>query len=125
MRFTSNLTAILALLSSTASVFAVDHLRTSTGPNGVSGGTWTTSNGAVYGNLNVNEGCRTLAVPGMTDFCIDWANRRAHFYFEGQGKRCMRQTTSDSYNCNGGTCHRGEWDEVFCNWRVAGEKEGE
>ena len=43
-----------------------------------SNGTWQGDNGA-WGNINFNEGCRDLPIPGLVEFCIDWMNRRAHF----------------------------------------------
>ncbi|KAF6753781.1 hypothetical protein DFP72DRAFT_900533 [Ephemerocybe angulata] len=115
MRFTTSLSALLVTLCSTGFVLA-DHLTTYAG-GGHSTGTWTTGFGT-YTNINTDDGCHNNpGPPALTFFCIDWPNRRLHFVFANQAKRCMRQVSSDSYNCNGGTCQRGEWDEVGCTWK--------
>ena len=49
----------------------------------------------------------------MNTLCMDWNNPRAHFYFDGQGKRCIAQN-SESTDQNG-VVHA-IWLEVLCNW---------
>lgn len=32
-------------------------------------------------------------MPGMTEFCVDWKNARAHFRFAGMSdKSCLKET---------------------------------
>ncbi|KAK4031803.1 hypothetical protein C8A01DRAFT_21038 [Parachaetomium inaequale] len=68
-----------------------------------------------------SDGCRSTPVPGMTEFCIDEANDRAHFRFSHQSdKRCMRvydsewQTCSDDFQF--ATCAKEYYQEVQCDW---------
>ncbi|RGP79798.1 hypothetical protein FLONG3_2112 [Fusarium longipes] len=72
-------------------------------------------------NFNANEGCRTIPVPALTDFCIDWGKRRAHFRFSGQGKRCMIQDSENRLACSASSCWKTTWKEVPCNWRTNSE----
>ncbi|KAL3953926.1 hypothetical protein ACCO45_011882 [Purpureocillium lilacinum] len=44
-----------------------------------------------YDFNNANSGCYGIPVPGMVEFCLDTVEKRAHFRFEGQGKRCLRK----------------------------------
>ncbi|KAH6869712.1 hypothetical protein BKA70DRAFT_1131631 [Coprinopsis sp. MPI-PUGE-AT-0042] len=125
MRFASYLTAVLVAISSAGSVMA-DRMTTYTGcPTGGacdSQGTFFTAFGQY--NIDANDGCRGWpGVPSMYNICIDWRLRRAHFFFEGQAKRCIQEFSSTAYNCNGGTCWRGEWEEVACTWPTAQEGE--
>jgi hypothetical protein len=78
-----------------------------------------------FGSYKVtpHSGCHSTGVPGMTEFCIDWDNSRAHFKFSHQNfKRCLRKNpagerfTNDS--CPGGECWRDTWPEVQCTWNV-------
>lgn len=71
--------------------------------------------------LNANGGCRDPPDPNMYELCMDWNNNRAHFYFYGQGKRCLRKTVDVSHNWGSGcgidvSCYRSEWTEVGCSW---------
>lgn len=78
-----------------------------------------------YGKYHVdaNEGCRggSTSVPGLTQLCVDWDKKRAHFQFIHQEyKRCMRQRYSRVEICGGGyhsTCAYDHWEEVPCSWR--------
>ncbi|KAF6753798.1 hypothetical protein DFP72DRAFT_1010272 [Ephemerocybe angulata] len=119
----SSVAAILVTLSSTGLVLA-DHMTTWTGASN-SSGRWFSA----FGQHDIpaaNGGCQNLNdhVPGLVELCIDYGRQRAHFYFNGQGKRCLRQVSQTAYNCNGGTCVAREWDEIGCTWRIEG-KEGE
>lgn len=73
---------------------------------------------ASYG-VDASAGCRGTSVPGMTEFCMDWPNKRAHFRFSHQSnKRCLRMDTDVKVGCSGGyDCFRSTWKEVGCNWR--------
>ncbi|KAJ4287882.1 hypothetical protein N0V88_007500 [Collariella sp. IMI 366227] len=42
------------------------------------------------GYIDANEGCRDPNVGSMNNLCMDWGNWRGHFYFDGQGKRCIK-----------------------------------
>jgi hypothetical protein len=53
-----------------------------------------------------------LPIPGLVEFCIDWTNKRAHFRFDGQGKRCMRFESE----VNDLGCWISRWLEAPCNW---------
>ncbi|RGP64498.1 hypothetical protein FLONG3_9557 [Fusarium longipes] len=70
-------------------------------------------------DVNANAGCRGTSVPGMTEFCMDWPNRRAHFRFSHQAnKRCLIIDTDVKISCSGGwDCYRSTWKEVGCTWR--------
>ncbi|CEI66216.1 hypothetical protein FVEN_g4388 [Fusarium venenatum] len=68
--------------------------------------------------VNANTGCRVPGVPHMEEFCIDWDNRRLHFRFGGQDKRCMTQDSESAYGC-GATCYKTTWREIPCYWRMA------
>ncbi len=80
--------------------------------------TWSTA----YGDYSIDsgDGCRDPDVPGMWQLCIDDANVRGHFYFDGQNKRCIRETSDDFQHCSDdfkfATCSTVYWDEVPCTW---------
>lgn len=70
--------------------------------------------------VNANNGCRGTSVPGMTDFCVDWARTRGHFKYSHQDfKRCMIVTSRTGYPCLASECQRYEFGEVGCSWRLA------
>jgi hypothetical protein len=74
-----------------------------------------------YGTYHVDasDGCRSTGVPAMVDFCVDWPRQRGHFRFNGQGKRCMRWTSTSQFSCNtifGDWCEVSMWTEVTCTW---------
>ena len=80
-------------------------------------GLWTTG----YGTYPVNpeEGCRDPAdVPGLNSVCFDWGNKRAHFYFDNQNKRCLSQWHwADIGPCvDNNYCSIQRWVEVPCTW---------
>ncbi|KAH7263764.1 hypothetical protein BKA59DRAFT_506780 [Fusarium tricinctum] len=118
MRF--NITAIIAALASTA---AADRMEVFTdcaafGQCDSSGGTFYTDFGTY--KVNANEGCRRTSVPAMTEFCMDWGNRRGHFRYSGQGnKRCLVQDSENTAACgsSGTDCYKTTWKEVACFWR--------
>ncbi|KAH6869611.1 hypothetical protein BKA70DRAFT_1242325 [Coprinopsis sp. MPI-PUGE-AT-0042] len=101
MRFAGYLTAILVTALSTGSALA-DHMTTYTGCPLIgacnSPGKFITAFGTW--DVDANEGCRDPRCP-----------------------RDVPAVSSTAYNCGGGTCWRGEWDEVGCSWRVAGKEE--
>ncbi|KAK3899491.1 hypothetical protein C8A05DRAFT_18079 [Staphylotrichum tortipilum] len=67
--------------------------------------------------INANEGCRDPSdVPGMNQLCMDWGRQRGHFFFDGQGRRCLRKTEDKENHCAGAVCHRSIWSEVACTW---------
>jgi hypothetical protein len=78
---------------------------------------------SAYGNffLDANEGCRDPPdVPGMWSICMDWGNGRAHFFFDGQAKRCLKRTGADfdvgPCADTSRHCSRQWWEEVACTW---------
>ncbi|KAF6741884.1 hypothetical protein DFP72DRAFT_1023583 [Ephemerocybe angulata] len=101
----SSVAAILVTLSSTRLVLA-DHMTTWTGASN-SSGRWFSA----FGQHDIpaaKGGCQNLndRVPGLVELCIDYGRHRAHFYFSGQGKRCLQEVSSTPYNCNGGCRER-------------------
>ncbi|GAB1319907.1 hypothetical protein MFIFM68171_10117 [Madurella fahalii] len=78
-------------------------------------GVFFTSNGGY--NVDANDGCRGTSVPGMVEFCIDWANNRGRFRFSHQSsKRCLAlQARLHTNMCDG--CSLVTWKEVASNWR--------
>jgi hypothetical protein len=62
-------------------------------------------------NVDASDGCQSTSVPGMVEFCIDWANARGHFRFSHQPfKRCLRLVYDRGIPCGGGgICYRSEW----------------
>jgi hypothetical protein len=77
-----------------------------------------------FGSYHVytQSGCHSTSIPGMTDFCIDWGNSRAHFKFSGQNKRCLRNPGNGERftgnSCPALECWRDVWTEVPCTWDV-------
>jgi hypothetical protein len=73
--------------------------------------------------VDANDGCRGTSVPGMVEFCVDWARQRGHFRFDHQSfKRCMRKASesnmSDPLICpTNNSCVESWWEETPCNWR--------
>ncbi len=110
----------LAALASFATITAADSFELTTWcGNGYcdSYGWWTTCCGRYWVD-NANDGCHYgssyIGVPGMNTICMDWNNRRAHFYFDGQAKRCIAQNSELPNSALGGV--RALWLEVLCNW---------
>jgi len=72
------------------------------------------------------SGCRSNpGPPGMTQLCLDYVNMRGHFYFQGQGKRCI--WVHEWYNnwcadpgvaqmVGTDVCYSTKWIEVDCSW---------
>ncbi len=108
----------LAALASFATIAAADSFEVGTvcGYGSCdSWGWWNTCCGRYWVD-DANDGCHYgtyIGVPGMNTLCMDWNNRRAHFYFDGQGKRCIAQN-SESTDQHGVV--RAIWLEVLCNW---------
>lgn len=68
----------------------------------------------VSGLHNANEGCRNNpGPPGMTSICFDWNNRRGHFVYANQPKRCIKQEWEKG-SSEVGSIRR--WGEVPCTW---------
>ncbi len=77
-------------------------------------GRWVTAFGAYYG-IDADEGCRDPpGVPGLNRLCMDWGNQRGHFFFDGQGRRCLSK--GPDHDCETGNCVC-RWSEVPCTWR--------
>jgi hypothetical protein len=54
-------------------------------------------------------------VPGLNSVCWDWGNRRAQFFSDGQGKRCLRPWSD--LNLDYATGYSvARWKEVACDW---------
>lgn len=81
-------------------------------------GIWRSSYGNYY--ISGEGGCHDPAyVPGMNQLCLDFWHNRGHFYFDGQGKRCLSLFSS----LNIGSCKQDNWcyyiqrwEEVTCTW---------
>ncbi|KAI7763050.1 hypothetical protein LZL87_011193 [Fusarium oxysporum] len=119
MRF--DITAILASLALTASADRMEVFTTCAGFSCRSSDAWFYTDYGTY-SVNAEKGCRGTSVPAMVEFCVDWDNRRAHFRFSGQGKRCMVQDSESAYGC-ASTCYKTTWREIPCNWRMAFEED--
>ncbi|OAL54791.1 hypothetical protein IQ07DRAFT_665196 [Pyrenochaeta sp. DS3sAY3a] len=113
------LTTILAL----APLITADRLLTTSSCHwlGVCGraGEWHNNHGGIY-RIDAREGCRDIDVPYIYDFCIDWGKSRAHFYADGQSKRCLARTGADfdvgPCADTQKQCSRQWWEEVACSW---------
>lgn len=122
MRF--DITAIIASLALTTAAYRME-VFTKCG-----GVTCDSRQGVFYTDfgsyqVNADKGCRKTSVPGMTEFCVDWDRRRAHFKFSHQAtKRCLTQDSETPYGCQG-SCWKTTWREIPCNWRVASPGEEE
>ncbi|PKS05495.1 hypothetical protein jhhlp_008873 [Lomentospora prolificans] len=70
--------------------------------------------------VDASDGCRDPDVPAMKRLCIDQKRARGHFQFNGQGRRCMKETKSDFKTCSDdfqfASCSTSYWDEVPCTW---------
>jgi hypothetical protein len=82
-------------------------------------GTWHTNYGTHY-FIDADDGCRDTDVPAMYQLCMDYSKGRGHFFFEGQGKRCLKETSNDWAHCSDdfqfATCTTIYYDEVPCTW---------
>jgi hypothetical protein len=111
----------LAALASFATIASADSFEInvySTTPDYPKWGYWTTCCGSYY--ILARDGCQynnpdgtTVGVPGMNTLCMDWTNLRGHFYFDGQGKRCIAQN-SETHSPSGMITVI--WFEVLCTW---------
>jgi len=118
--------SVLAVLASLAASATADSMRVDTWCTLTQCNSGTARWDSAYGSywLDANEGCRDPPnVPGMNSICMDWGNKRAHFFFDNQPKRCLRMTEDYEWNafadCNRGlgpSCRRSIWSEVACNW---------
>lgn len=72
-----------------------------------------------FTQIESSDGCHGGGdVPELRQICIDSANERLHFIFNGQGKRCMRVRYKEQYwdGCGAGSCVRWTYDEIGCSW---------
>ncbi|KAK4442840.1 hypothetical protein QBC34DRAFT_386861 [Podospora aff. communis PSN243] len=86
-------------------------------------GFWHNNHGQTFSLPSMGSGCWNPGVPGVTDFCFDPLNNRAHFMAFGQ-KRCLRpEAAIGVYSCHyhykGNDaigCHVSfdKWKEVGC-----------
>ncbi|KAG5807858.1 hypothetical protein H9Q74_007653 [Fusarium xylarioides] len=104
MRFDT--AAILASLALTASADRMGVFTTCSGFTCRSNNAWFHSDFGTY-SVNAEKGCRGTSVPVMPKFCVDWDtdNRRTHFRFSGQGRRCIVQDSESAYGC-AATCYK-------------------
>ncbi|RBA19747.1 hypothetical protein FPRO05_09047 [Fusarium proliferatum] len=116
-----DITAVLASLALTASADRMEVFTTCAGWTCRSNDAWFYTDYGTY-KVNADTGCRGTSVPAMVEFCVDWDNRRAHFRFSGQGKRCMVQDSESAYGC-AATCYKTTWREIPCNWRMVSEED--
>lgn len=81
---------------------------------------WHTNNAGNAVRIDARDGCRSNAVPGMVEFCIDWGNSRGHFRFSSDAnRRCFVRGATQWFadgDCWGIECWRTEWPEVACIW---------
>lgn len=109
------LVAALSAMSTTVSADLLTIYTTcyNTGASCDSFGRWHTAFG--HHDINANEGCRNPSgtVPNMYEFCMDWGNHRAHFYFTGQSKRCMAVLGNLEFTP---LRWMDAWKEVPCTW---------
>ncbi|KAF4953262.1 hypothetical protein FGADI_6128 [Fusarium gaditjirri] len=96
MRF--DITVILASLALTTSANRKEVFTTCAGFTFSSNEAWLYTDYGTY-KFNAEKGCRATSVPAMVEFCVDWDNKRSHFRFSGQGKRCMVQDSESAYGC--------------------------
>ena len=70
--------------------------------------------------VDASDGCRNnIGVPYIYRACYDWSKRRAHYYAEGQPKRCMKEWFYSYKVCSPNLhCHYHDWYDVPCNWRT-------
>ncbi|KAF2625732.1 hypothetical protein BU25DRAFT_109986 [Macroventuria anomochaeta] len=62
-------------------------------------------------------GCGRPNIPYMQELCIDEGKQRAHFRFEGQGRRCMKLEEHQDGGCDGwNTCATNIYTETPCTW---------
>lgn len=70
-----------------------------------------------YGSFNANGGCRPFpGPPGMQSICWDWTNKRGHFFYANQPKRCIRRTFAYVVGDESDGDALEQWDEVPCTW---------
>jgi hypothetical protein len=107
--------AVLGVLAAPALADSIE-INTTCAVNCNSVGVWR-ANGASYSGLNCNTGCRSFSkIPAFSSVCFDWDKTRAHFYFQGQGKRCLKEVSRKEYSCGAQWCRKQVWDEVPCSW---------
>ncbi|KAF4452209.1 hypothetical protein F53441_4949 [Fusarium austroafricanum] len=114
MRF--DITALLMALTMTASADRMEVFTECGGWTCMSYNAWFYTDYGTY-KVNAEKGCRDTSVPAMVEFCVDWDNRRSHFRFSGQGKRCLIQDSESAYGCNANACYKTTWKEIPCSWR--------
>ncbi|UKZ74919.1 hypothetical protein TrVFT333_002589 [Trichoderma virens FT-333] len=105
----------LSALTALSSGVTADYLNVVTncgvfGNCGSEKAVWYTDFG--YNPVDANEGCRDPNIPNMNTLCMDWGNRRGHFFFDGQGKRCIQERAVAEY----GDFSFSTWAEVVCSW---------
>ncbi|KAK4032145.1 hypothetical protein C8A01DRAFT_20748 [Parachaetomium inaequale] len=72
--------------------------------------------------VDASDGCRSnTGVPGMNTLCFGWSgfNRRGHFIFDGQAKRCFRMLDELGVSTNPGLPNGyllSQWAELACYW---------
>jgi len=118
------LQAALATLAALVSLAAADRLRVDieedlNGNFNYFNGRWDSG----YGTYPVDprDGCQDPPdVPGLNNLCLDWnaQHRRGHFYFDNQGKRCIKFTgVSWRDPCPAQkVCNTWYLEEVQCTW---------
>ena len=117
---------VVAALSATATA---DKWKVNTmcqGPNPCQSteGVWITSNAAY--SFDATEGCREpIYLPIVSWYCLDWANKRGHYY-DDKGKNCMkivkRETSNWDNDCDPKrpimaiNCDTSWWEKTRCTW---------
>jgi hypothetical protein len=81
-------------------------------------GWWYTAYGSYWAiGTDGCHGSDMTNVPGLNNWCLDFAHNRGHFYFQNQAKRCLQVTefVQTEYTPTQ-TTFRMTWDEIGCTW---------
>jgi hypothetical protein len=116
----SILAALAPLVSLAAADSMVVYVFCTTSSCNYMDGRWQSAFGEHF--IDARGGCHDPPnVPGMNNICIDWAHNRAHFFFDGQGKRCLQHQEWNADNGCAGyesqcSSYTSIWREVACTW---------
>ena len=81
-------------------------------------GWWTTAYGSYWAiGTDGCHGADMTLVPGLENWCLDFAKARGHFYFHAQPKRCLQaKWYNQVYYSPTETHFEMIWEEVACTW---------
>lgn len=73
--------------------------------------------------FDANNNCRRAAIAPDIYYCVDWYNRRAHYFYgsvydlEVAEKHCLLRDTIEYYGgCAAFRCEKSTWNPVECTW---------